>query len=199
MATNYQIPDGRDLADIFTAGDAGIYTGFAVNGNGDDLSNDVGRRFTSGSTGITTGYRNAAGIDLGSLFGNDPWISQGYTKCTMVVGYREWRSTAGKTTYYYKGYGWFYGGNTWYGAISNTGPLGTDTSMSKLFARWTRKGTTGTISYPVFISSTGSATTSAVINGVVVPIKNGYGQSGFDSVYSYLVNSVGQTITIYLK
>lgn len=81
MATGYKISDGRDLSDIFSAGDSGIETGYKT---ADGV--DVGRQFMAGTTDVVTGYKTAGGKDLGAILGNDPWIAQGYTKCVMTVG-----------------------------------------------------------------------------------------------------------------
>lgn len=99
MATGFKLADGRDLSDIFSAGDAGLTVGFQTS-NGTDL----GRQFMGGSTGVVTGYKDPSGIDLGSRFGNDPWIAQGYAKYSVTVGSYRQTSSGGTHTYYYGAY-----------------------------------------------------------------------------------------------
>lgn len=79
MATGFKLSDGRDLSDIFTAGDAGITVGFQTS-NGTDL----GRQFMGGSTGVVTGFRDPSGIDLGSRFGSSPDGTTGWRKISGV-------------------------------------------------------------------------------------------------------------------
>lgn len=95
MATGFKLSDGRDLSDIFTAGDAGITVGFQTS-NGTDL----GRQFMGGSTGVVTGFRDPSGIDLGSRFGNGPSAASGWTK---VADSWVFRRTWGDSVSFYFG------------------------------------------------------------------------------------------------
>ena len=191
MATGFKLSDGRDLSDIFSAGDAGLTVGFQTS-NGADL----GRQFMGGSTGVVTGYKDYAGIDLGSRFGNDPWIAQGYTPCTMLVGSLDSSKTSGgesggDTTYFYER-GFFRHRTKWYGALSDSSLIGTDNRKSCLRAFYSSNGV-----YSFTFYSTGSKKTSVVIGGVVLGY--GYTNNSSEPVWNYLNNHAGQNITIYLK
>ena len=192
MATGFKLADGRDLSDIFTAGDAGLTVGFQTQ-NGVDL----GRQFMGGSTGVVTGYKDYSGIDLGSRFGNDPWIAQGYTPCTMTVGSNSYQDDDGadNPTYWtvYQ-YGFFYNAR-WYGAMSDNSLIGTNRYKSWVEA----DHDDGNGRFFVTASSDGSKKTSVVINGIVYPIKGGSVYSNGKAAYDYLKAHAGQNITIYLK
>lgn len=195
MATGFKLADGRDLSDIFTAGDAGLTVGFQAS-NGTDL----GRQFMGGSTGVVTGYNDPSGIDLGSRFGNDPWIAQGYTPCTMLVGYTVGSSSGGtdgdsSTTHYYL-LGFFNYMGQWYGAISDTSLIGTRPINSEL--RATYEVSPYSDDYKFLFASRGSKQTSVVINGLSYSHGLTYGEQA-KKTFDYLKNHVGQNITIYLK
>ena len=198
MATGFKLADGRDLSDIFIAGDAGLTVGF-LTPNGVDL----GRQFMGGSTGIVTGYKDYSGIDLGSRFGNDPWIAQGYTPCTMLVGSSSFLANDGaEPPTYWTGYryGFFHdlfgGGREWYGALSDNSLIGTDRYNSCIEAEYSdRNGN----HFFVYAASRGSKRTSVVINGVSYPINKGGVSSNAEAAYNYLKAHAGQNITIYLK
>ena len=190
MATNYKIPDGRDLSDIFGSGDAGIYTGFTI-GSG---QTDLGRQFMAGSAGITTGYKNSAGIDLGSLFGADPYVSQGYTPCQLFIG-TGGHNALGMVT---KSYGYGVDGGIWFGSVSNTPLLGTSSDSSCIKAWMLTYGSLTTRSFA--IKSTGSAQTEAIINGTPLPINKVYSEDSTAITWlNWFSSHVGQTITIYLS
>ena len=196
MATGFKLADGRDLSDIFTAGDAGLTVGYQTP-NGVDL----GRQFMGGSTGIVTGYRDYSGIDLGSRFGNDPWVAQGYTPCTMLVGSYTYtedggdESSAAWTVYQY---GFFYDRykREWFGAMSDNSLIGTDRYKSMVEAEL--YGLDGK-NFRFFAMSNGSKKTSVVINGIAYPINRGVVYSNAKAAYNYLNAHAGQNITIYLK
>lgn len=193
MATGFKLADGRDLSDIFMAGDAGLTVGYLTQ-NGVDL----GRQFMGGSTGIVTGYKDYSGVDLGSRFGNDPWIAQGYTPCTMLVGsfsYRDDDGAESPTYWTVYQYGFFYN-KGWHGALSDNSLIGTDRYNSRVEADCS--GPRGN-NFIIDARSRGSKKTSVVINGVAYPINKGVGYSNAKAVYNYLKAHAGQNITIYLK
>lgn len=193
MATGFQIPDGRDLSDIFSAGDAGLTTGFQTS-NGID----VGRQFMGGSTGIATGFQDPSGIDLGSRFGNDPWVSQGYTPVTMLVGYWTYQLGNGSSlSPYYTAYKYGFGyRKEWHGSFSDLSLLGANTSNSYLYAASYSSRISGK---SLHIGSDGSKRTSAVINGAVFSIGDTHSGSDAEAIYDYFVANVNRNITIYLK
>lgn len=193
MATGFKLADGRDLSDIFTAGDAGLTVGYRTP-NGVDL----GRQFMGGSTGVVTGYKDYSGIDLGSRFGNDPWIAQGYTPCTMLVGsysYLEDGGDESSPSWTVYQYGFFYN-LEWHGAMSDNSLIGTNRYKSCIYAEC--YGLSGN-NFRVYAMSSGSKKTSVVINGVAYPINSGVVYSNAKATYNYLKAHVGQNITIYLK
>lgn len=197
MATGFKLSDGRDLSDIFTAGDAGLTVGFKT-------SNDVdlGRQFMGGSTGVVTGFMDPSGIDLGSRFGNDPWVAQGYTPCTMLVGSHSYQDNDGRDspTYWtvYE-YGVSYGRTgvaTKFGAMSDTSLIGTSFGKSRIFAHYYyRYGN----QYYLYFASNGSKQTSVVINGMVFTPGTNSNNANCAAAYNYLKAHAGQNITIYLK
>ena len=194
MATGFKLADGRDLSDIFTAGDAGLTVGYQTP-NGVDL----GRQFMGGSTGIVTGYKDYSGIDLGSRFGNDPWIAQGYTPCTMLVGSYSYRDDGGDDSSTYETvlqYGFFYNYG-WHGAMSDNSLIGTSKYSSWIEADCRYGGSYR--GFYVNASSDGSKRTSVVINGVAYPIDRTHVVSNAKATYNYLEAHDGQNITIYLK
>ena len=194
MATGFKLADGRDLSDIFIAGDAGLTVGY-LTPNGVDL----GRQFMGGSTGIVTGYKDYSGIDLGSRFGNDPWIAQGYTPCTMLVGSYSYRGDDGDDSSTYETvlkYGFFYN-NGWHGAMSDNSLIGTNSSKS--FVEAELRYSSSHRGFFVNASSNGSKRTSVVINGFAYPIGRILIASNAEATYNYLKAHDGQNITIYLK
>ena len=194
MATGFKLADGRDLSDIFTAGDAGLTVGYQTP-NGVDL----GHQFMGGSTGIVTGYKDYAGIDLGSRFGNDPWIAQGYTPCTMSVGSYSYRDDSGddsSTEETVSQYGFFYN-NGWHGAMSDNSLIGTN--ISKSFIEAELRYSNSYRGFFVNAGSNGSKRTSVVINGFSYPIGGLLMTSNSEATYNYLKAHDGQNITIYLK
>lgn len=189
MATGFKLPDGRDLSDIFTVGDAGINTNYLTS-NG----TDVGRQFMAGSTGITTGFKNPAGVDLGFLLGytNDPWIAEGYTKATLTIGVCSWTTGAdGAVTN--TEYGYFYISNRRYGAISDTSLIGLNDSYKggQIYARLNSNG------YSFYAYSVGTKKTSVVVNNTVFNMGQYYSRQS--AIYDYFDKHKSETITIYLK
>ena len=174
-------------------GDAGLTVGYQTP-NGVDL----GRQFMGGSTGVVTGYKDYSGIDLGSRFGNDPWVAQGYTPCTMLVGSYIYLEDGGDESSEAREvfqFGFFYN-NEWHGAMSDNSLIGTNKYKSCVEAE--RYGLGGK-NFRVDARSKGSKQTSVVINGVAYPINRGVVYSNAKAAYDYLKAHDGQNITIYLK
>lgn len=195
MATGYKIGDGRDLSDIFSPGDSGITTGYKT---ADGV--DVGRQFMGGATDVVTGYKTADGKDLGSILGNDPWIAQGYTKCTMTVG------TITETSYdawEYVVYTYKYGatlknknGGYSYGSMSPKYTFCASADISQ------NPDTSDTYSlYGRFGYSSGSYVRSAVVNGIAYSLDRTGKASGsaLKAVYDYLKAANKTSVTIYLR
>lgn len=184
MTTGFRNSAGNDISTLFSSGDAGIETGFQTS-NGVD----IGHQFIAGSIGSDTGFKNFGGTDLGNLFGNDPWVAQGYTKATMLVGAATLDS--GSTVR-----GFSRENGEWIGALSDNSLIGTDATNSRLRSVEVKNGS-GMKIHSFNFHSVGSKRTAVVINGVV--FNTGIILNGTAATYDYLNAHVGQNITIYLK